>query len=298
MDASKKAALVKELRERTGSGFLDVKKALEATNYDLEAAVEHLKESGKAKAAKKSGRIAADGLVSVVKSETKVVLFELNSETDFVASNDQFRELAKQIEAALLKNEFSSYDQALQVKLQNGLTIAQAVEEATVKIGEKISFRRVNVYNLKSDQVAGVYTHTNRRFAAYVVAEGTNAEPLRNVAMHVGAMNPEFLDESKVPADKLATYKKQALENAEQSNGFDKKPDKIKESIVNGQLQKILAEILLTSQALVMDPALTVGQYLKQHNLKALDMMRYEVGEGIQKEEVDFAAEVAAQMKK
>ncbi|PAF55261.1 translation elongation factor Ts [Mycoplasmopsis agassizii] len=294
MDASQKAQLVKELRERTGSGFLDVKKALEATNYDIEKAIEFLKDSGKAKAAKKAGRIAAEGLVSVVKNDKKVVIFEVNSETDFVATNQQFIDLVKNIGQALLANDFTNLESALAVKIDANSTILQATENATATIGEKISLRRAEFVNLEANQVAGIYTHANGRVSSLLLAEGTNETNARNVAMHIAAMNPEFLSKNEVPANRLEKLTAEFKE----SPSLKGKPEKIQENILSGMLNKALAEFTLLNQPFVMDQGFTVEKYLTDSSLKALKMKRFEVGEGIEKEVVDFAAEVAAQMKK
>ncbi|PAK21385.1 translation elongation factor Ts [Mycoplasmopsis agassizii] len=294
MDASQKAQLVKELRERTGSGFLDVKKALEATNYDIEKAIEFLKDSGKAKAAKKAGRIAAEGLVSVVKNDKKVVIFEVNSETDFVATNKQFIDLVKNIGQALLASDFTNLESALAVKIDANTTILQATENATATIGEKISLRRAEFVNLEANQVAGIYTHANGRVSSLLLAEGTNETNARNVAMHIAAMNPEFLSKNEVPANRIEKLTAEFKE----SPSLKGKPEKIQENILNGMLNKALAEFTLLNQPFVMDQGFSVEKYLTDSSLKALKMKRFEVGEGIEKEVVDFAAEVAAQMKK
>ncbi|WP_371246789.1 translation elongation factor Ts [Mycoplasmopsis agassizii] len=294
MDASQKAQLVKELRERTGSGFLDVKKALEATNYDIEKAIEFLKDSGKAKAAKKAGRIAAEGLVSVVKNDKKVVIFEVNSETDFVATNQQFIDLVKNIGQALLASDFTNLESALAVKIDANTTILQATENATATIGEKISLRRAEFVNLEANQVAGIYTHANGRVSSLLLAEGTNETNARNVAMHIAAMNPEFLSKNEVPTNRIEKLTAEFKE----SPSLKGKPEKIQENILSGMLNKALAEFTLLNQPFVMDQGFSVEKYLTDSSLKALKMKRFEVGEGIEKEVVDFAAEVAAQMKK
>ncbi|OYD26420.1 elongation factor Ts [Mycoplasma testudineum] len=294
MDAKQKAELVRELRDRTGSGFLDVKKALEATNYDINKAIDFLQESGKAKAAKKGDRIAAEGLVRALRDDKKAIIYEINSETDFVSQNEQFVNLVDEIGQTLLKNNFSNFEQALQLKLNNGFSIAEAIEKATATIGEKISFRRVEAAALNDNVKAGAYTHANGRVASLMVVEAKSDEAARNVAMHIAAMNPEYMISTEVPSERI---KKLELEFS-QSPALANKPEKIKESIMAGMLNKALSEFTLLNQAFVMDNALSVEKYLSSQNAKAIKMIRFEVGEGIEKIETDFAAEVAAQMKK
>ncbi|MDZ7293664.1 translation elongation factor Ts [Mycoplasmopsis pulmonis] len=294
MDASQKAGLIKKLREITNSGFLDCKKALEETNYDLDKAIEWLQENGKAKAAKKSGRIAAEGLVRASVKGKSAVIFELNSETDFVARNKEFLDLMDNISEALVENSFQSMESAENIFMENDLTILEATTKATATIGEKISFRRAKKFDLLEDQTIGAYTHANGRIASLFLVRGKNEEVAKNVAMHIAAMNPEYMSANEVPQEKIEKLKAEFLK----SPALAGKPEKIQQSILNGMLNKALAEFVLLNQPFVMESSLSVEQYLKNNKSEALEMIRYEVGEGIEKKAVDFASEVAAQMKK
>lgn len=282
------AKLIKELRDRTGAGFLDVKKALEASNDNIDKAIEWLQERGVAKAAKKAGNIAAEGVVSISKNESVAVLYEINSQTDFVAKNKEFTELVEKIGNALLVNEFNSIEDANKISV-DGKTITDLTTEATATIGEKIELRRA--IRVPKEGSLGAYVHTNKQVAAIVVTEGGSDDIARNVAMHVASMNPQFLDENSVPADKVESMKKEIAD----SPALEGKPENIKENIAKGMLRKQLSEVTLVDQEFVMEK-MPVSKYLSFHGAKAKAMYRFEVGEGIEKKEEDFAAEVAAQM--
>ncbi|TNK83550.1 elongation factor Ts [Mycoplasmopsis pullorum] len=285
--------LVKELRARTNSGFADCKKALEATNWDLEAAVEWLRENGIAKAAKKAGRIAAEGLVAIAGDDKEAVLVELNSETDFAAKNEKFGKLLSEIAQAVLNSNATSHEEILQAKLASGETIEQACANATATIGEKISFRRSLKVTATEGEVLGRYVHANNLVGAIVKVKGSDAEAARAVAMHLSAMNPEFVLLSDIPAKRLEDIKSQFTEPA----NFASKPANIQEQIKNGWLNKQLSEIVLVKQPFVMDDGLSVEQYLKNHNCELLAAYRFEVGEGIEKAQSNFAAEVMSIVK-
>ena len=285
------AQLVKELRDRTGAGFIDCKKALVATNNDLEKAIIWLQEKGAAKAAKKAGAIAAEGVVNIVKNGDCAVLYEVNSQTDFVAQNQAFKVLVDKIGQALLANNFQDIDQARQIKVGNA-SIQELTIQATAKIGEKITLRRAIKVTKGSHQALGAYVHSNKQIAAIVVTDGGTDEVARNVAMHVASMNPEFLNETKVPQDKISAIKNKIMN----SSSLDGKPENIKQQIAQGMLRKKLSELTLVDQEFVMEKIL-VRKYLSNHQATAQAMYRYEVGEGIEKKVENFAAEVAAQMK-
>ncbi len=286
------AQQVKELRERTGAGILDSKKALEATNGDVEKAIEFLQEKGQAKAAKKAGRIAAEGLVSTSSNEKSAVVVEINSETDFVSKNQQFQELVRTITKGLLAAEFSNDNEASQVMV-DGATIEDLCVKATATIGEKISFRRAVKFTAEEGEVIGAYTHANGQIAALFKGKGSNTEAVKNVAMHVTAMNPEFLDAESMPAEKIAEFKKTIMD---EMIGIDK-PENIKEKMAEGKLRKVLSDLTLVDQEFVMEK-MPVSKYLQGNSLEAVSMVRFEVGEGIAKDATDFASEVAEQMKK
>ncbi len=281
--------LIKELRDRTGAGFLDVKKALDATDNDIEKSIEWLQERGAAKAAKKAGNIAAEGVVAVSQNDTTITMFEVNSQTDFVAKNEKFIELVKTIGDALLTKPFSSPEEANAIEV-NGKTISKITEEATASIGEKIELRRA-VSIAKGSNTVGAYVHTNFQVGAIVLTEGGTEDTIRNVAMHVASMNPQYLDEAAVPAEQVAEMKKDIME----SDSLKSRPEAIQEKIAEGMLRKQLSELTLVDQEFVMEK-MPVSKYLASNNAKATMMVRFEVGEGIEKVEGDFAAEVAAQM--
>ena len=286
--------LIKKLREMTGAGFVDCKKALENSNNNLDAAIEWLQKNGAAKAVKKSSNIAADGLVSISKDDQNVVIYEVNSQTDFVAMNEDFKKLVDKIGKILVKNNFSSIEESLSLKDEDGKTIEELTMEATAKIGEKIALRRAKKVSLKDNINVGMYVHFDGKKASLIVCEGGNEENLKGVAMHITAMNPIYLNEQAVPSSKIEDLK---LEFSK-SPALEGKPEKIKESILAGMLRKELSNYTLTEQDYVVESGKTVGKFLQDINAKEIEMIRFEVGEGIEKQEVDFAAEVAAQMKK
>ncbi|TPI02397.1 translation elongation factor Ts [Mycoplasma struthionis] len=284
---------VKELRERTNSGFLDCKNALEETNNDIEKAIEWLQEKGIVKAAKKAGRIAADGIVRSAIKDNVAVLFELNSETDFVAKNQMFVELSNKIADVLLATKFEKVEDLADVKI-DGMSIEENCNMLTAKIGEKISLRRAERLEANEGEVIAGYTHANNRVAVILSAKGTNAEHLRNVAMHIAALNPAHLFETCLNPEELKEIHDRVANDPKLQN----KPEKIQESMKAGMLRKEFNEKgILMYQPFVMEESKTVAQYLKDSGLELLDAVRYEVGEGIEKKTVDFAAEVAEQMK-
>ncbi|WP_425379545.1 translation elongation factor Ts [Spiroplasma endosymbiont of Stenodema calcarata] len=292
------AQLVKELRERTGAGMLDCKKALEATAGNVEEAITWLREKGITKAAKKSDRVAAEGLVGLVTKGDKTVIFEVNSETDFVAHNKQFLSLMTTIGETLLKNDPKTVEEALQLSI-NGESLDNVIVHAIATIGEKISLRRFRILSLASNQLLGVYLHSNQRIATVLVFAGSvDATIGKQLAMHVSAMRPQFISRNDISADFLASEK--AILTAEAKNDPKNagKPDNILEKMVDGRLNKQLAEISLLDQTFVVNPDQKVADVIKAHNVSVTEMIRYEVGEGIAKEEVDFATEVMAQIRK
>lgn len=284
---------LKELRERTNSGLLDCKNALEATDNDIEKAIKWLQENGIIKAAKKSARIAAEGITKAYIKDNVAVLFELNAETDFVARNQLFIDLANKIQDALAANDFSDIEAANKVKI-DGMTIEESCQDLTAKIGEKITLRRAEKFVAKPGEVVAGYTHANSRVADIAIAKGANQEALRHVTMHIAALNPSHLFESCLP-------KAQHDEIVNRINSDPKlanKPEKIQESMKAGMLKKEFNELgVLMFQPFVMEDSKTVAKYLEENQLTLLDATRYEVGEGIEKKVVDFAAEVAEQMK-
>ncbi|MFV8401397.1 translation elongation factor Ts [Mycoplasma sp. 005V] len=292
--ADNKMELIKELRTRTNSALVDCKKALEATGYEIEAAIAWLKENGIVKAAKKAGRITAEGAVTALGNEKHAILVEINSETDFVAKNDKFMQLLNEVSTALFNSKANTLQEGLDVKLANGETVEQALVNATAVIGEKISLRRFTRVEAQEDQVLGIYVHANQQVAAVVTVKGNNTEAARNVAMHVSAMNPEFILVNEIPADRLESIKEGFVKPA----GFENKPEKIQISITEGWLNKQLSEFVLEKQAFVMEDSLSVAKYLQNHNCELVSAVRYEVGEGIEKVQSNFAEEVAGMVVK
>lgn len=283
------AQLVKELREITGAGMMDCKRALVETNGNIDNAITWLREKGIAKAAKKQDRIAAEGIVTFEVEGNKALVFELNSETDFVAKNQVFLDIAHEIGQAIIKSNATNDVEALNAEV-GGVKVSDMVVNATAKIGEKISLRRVHVFQKNDSQVFGLYSHMGGKIVAFTLLEGGNEEVARNVCMHVTAMNPKYLDIASVdPAD---VEKEKAILTQEALN--EGKPANIVEKMVIGRVQKYLKEICLVNQMYVKDPDITVEQYVKANNGKILTYLRLEVGEGIEKRKDDFAAEVMA----
>ena len=287
------AQLVKELREKTGAGMLDCKKALEATDGNIEEAITWLREKGIAKAAKKESRVAAEGLCGVAVNGNKAVIYEVNSETDFVSKNAQFLELINTIGNALLSNDSEDY---LNITY-NGETINNILISATATIGEKISLRRVTRVTKTDSENFGSYKHAGGRIAVLTVIDGGNEAVAKDVAMHVAAINPRYLSQADVPASEIE--KEKAIQIAEMKNDpkMANKPENVLENIVKGKLGKFLKEICLLDQQFVKNPDLTVEQFAKSEKSTIKSYIRLEVGEGIEKVETDFVAEVMAQVK-
>lgn len=286
------AAQVKELRERTGAGMMDVKKALVKADGDMDKATDILRESGAAKAAKKSGRIAAEGLAAFDVEGNNAVLVEINSETDFVSSNDKFVKFVDDVTKAILAAKPADLEAAMNVPVGEG-TIASAETELTAVIGEKITLRRFTILTKKDNEVFGAYKHNNGAIIAVTILDGDNAEAAKNIAMHVAAINPEYLDKSQVPAEVLEHQTDVFTKETEKEG----KPSKIIPKIVEGRMNKYLAEICLVDQPYVKDSDMTVAEYVKSVKSEVKNFVRYEVGEGIEKKQEDFAAEVREQMR-
>ncbi len=285
------AKLVKELRDKTGAGMMDCKKALTETDGDLDLAVDWLREKGIAKAAKKQSRIAAEGLCNVLVNGNEAVVYELNCETDFVAKNENFDALINKVGQAILDSKATNLDEALLVEL-DGKTLADVLVDATVTIGEKINLRRVSRIVKTDEDYFGAYKHMGGKIASLVVMNGTNDEVAKDVSMHVAAINPKYLDQTQISEEVIA-HEKQVLTNEALNEG---KPANIVEKMVVGRLNKYLKEICLVNQPFVKNPDLTVDKFVKENNGKVLSFLRLEVGEGIEKRVEDFAAEVMNQV--
>ncbi len=283
------AQMVKELRERTGAGMLDCKKALEENNGDIEKAIDYLREKGIAKAAKKAGRVAAEGLCNVVIKDNEAIIYELNSETDFVAKNKQFLDLIDLIGESLIESNVSNTEEALAL-IVNGKSVELLLADATATIGEKIQLRRVTRVQKTNEQGFGSYKHMGGRIAVLAVLAKDDQEVGKDIAMHVAAQKPLYLDRTQVNQETL-DHEKHVLTQQALLEG---KPENIVEKMVIGRLNKYLQDICLVDQGFVKDPDQKVSAYLKSNNNQVLSFVRLEVGEGIEKKEEDFAAEVAA----
>lgn len=286
------AKMVKELRELTGAGMLDCKKALEETNGDVQKAVDYLRERGVAQAAKKSGRVAAEGLASVKIEGNEAVVFELNSETDFVAKNEAFLNLLDKVGTTILNSDVKTTEEALKIDV-DGQTLEQLLIEATAKIGEKITLRRVSRFVKEEGQSFETYSHMGGRIVSLVVMLKEDKEVGKDIAMHVAASNPKYLDRTQVDEDVL-NHEKEVLTNQALQEG---KPAHIVDKMVIGRLNKFLEDICLVDQPFVKDQDVKIKQYLKTNDNEVLSFVRLEVGEGIERKEEDFAAEVAAATK-
>ena len=286
------ASLVKELRERTGAGMMDCKKALTQTDGDIEAAIDYLRENGIAKAAKKADRIAAEGLSYIEVKGNKAVILEINSETDFVAKNEKFVALVKNVAEAILAAEPKTLEEALQVEAQGG-TVEAVINEGIATIGEKLSLRRFEVVSKTDSDAFGAYSHMGGRIGVLTLVEGsTDEEAAKDVAMHIAALAPRYLDESEVPADVLEHEKKVLTEQALNEG----KPANIVEKMIVGRINKFLEEITVVKQKFVKDDSLTVEKFVASKGGKLAKFVRYEVGEGIEKREDNFAEEVMSQV--
>jgi len=281
------AALVKELRERTGAGMLDCKKALVETDGDIELAIENMRKSGQAKAAKKAGRIAAEGVILTKVEAGRATMLELNCETDFVARDEGFLKFGNELLEVAAANNINDIE-ALNDADMNGVKVSEARDALVAKIGENISPRRV--INVEGDTL-GAYVHGGR-IGVISILTGGDEELAKDVAMHVAAASPQFVKPENVPAEVVEKEKEIQIEIAIQSG----KPADIAEKMVAGRMKKFTGEVSLTGQPFVKDPSISVAELLKNNSADVINFVRFEVGEGIEKKTEDFAAEVAAQM--
>ena len=283
------ASMVKELRERTGAGMMDCKKALVEANGDAEVAAENLRKSGAAKADKKSGRIAAEGRVVIAADGNSAVILEVNSETDFAAKDDNFVAFVESVAAAALATSATDVAGLAEESLADGRGVETARTELVAKIGENVSVRRFA--GVAADGPIGAYTH-GAKIGAVVTLEGGDEILARDIAMHVAATNPSCIDESGVPAEVLEREHRILTEQAQDSG----KPADIIEKMVSGRVAKFLKEITLLGQPFVKDPDISVGKLLKAANASVTSFVRFEVGEGIEKKQENFADEVMKQI--
>lgn len=287
------AALVKELRERTGAGMMDCKKALTAVEGDMDKAIDFLREKGLAAAAKKASRVAAEGVVaSYVSADAKVgVIVEINCETDFVAKTDGFKDMVKAIAAHIAKTAPANLEALLASEL-DGQPVSAVVTAAIAKIGENISVRRFVRYEVTEGQIAA-YIHMGGKIGTLVNLTGGSAELGKDIAMQIAAAAPQYLNRDQVPADVLEHEKTVQSEKARNEG----KPEKIIEKMVIGRIQKYYKEVCLVDQDFVKDPDLTVAKLLKNNGCDVVEFARFQLGEGIEKKQEDFAAEVMSQIK-
>lgn len=286
------AKLVKELRELTGAGMMDCKKALEATDGNIQDAVNWLREKGVASAQKKAGRIAAEGSTNVLVSGDKGIVIELNSETDFVAKNETFVELVKKLSEVILENEPATLEDALAIEI-DGMTVNDAVINATATIGEKISLRRFEIAKKGDNAIFGEYVHMGGKIGALTVIEGGNPELAKDIAMQVASMAPQYVSREDIPSDIIEKEKAIQIEILKNDESLANKPEKVLEGIVEGRVSKTFQEVTLLDQPFFKDSAKKVSQVLKENNATMVTFVRYALGEGIEKKEEDFAAEVA-----
>ncbi|WP_342581177.1 translation elongation factor Ts [Ureibacillus sp. FSL W7-1570] len=288
------AQLVKELREKTGAGMMDCKKALVETNGDIEAAIDYLREKGLASASKKADRIAAEGTTYILTEGNEAIILEVNAETDFVAKNSQFQELVKNLAEQLLKAKPESLEAALEVKNEEGASIAEQISTAVATIGEKITLRRFEIRTKTDADAFGSYLHMGGRIGVLVVLEGTtNADAAKDIAMHIAAIKPKYISRDEVPAEEVERERKVLTEQALNEG----KPENIVAKMVEGRLGKFFEQVCLLEQAFVKDSDQKVRDFVKSVGGNVASFVRYEVGEGIEKREDNFAEEVMSQVK-
>ncbi|MDV7686153.1 translation elongation factor Ts [Oenococcus oeni] len=285
------AALVKELREKTSAGIMDAKKALVETNGNMEKAIDVLKERGVAKAAKKADRVAAEGMTDVIEAGNTAAIIELNSETDFVASNEKFLDLLHLTAKVILEHKPADLKAALAIPVEEG-TLNDQIVQTSAHTGEKITLRRFNVVEKNDNQTFGVYSHMGGQISVITVLENSDSTTAKDIAMHIAAIAPKYLSREDVPKDVVEHEKSIQMKADDLGN----KPDNIKEKIVEGRLGKFLDELALLNQPFVKGEGESVAEYLKKQGATIKSFIRYQVGEGIEKQESNLADEVAKQI--
>lgn len=289
------AQMVKELRAKTGAGMLDCKKALTEANGNMEEAIDFLRKKGIASAAKKADRIAAEGTTYILSEGNEAVIVEVNAETDFVAKNENFQELVKELAQHLLANKPATLEEALEQKMSSGETVTEYISSAIAKIGEKITLRRFEVKTKTDNGVFGEYLHMGGRIGVLTVLEGTtDAEAAKDVAMHIAAIKPKYISRDQVPAEETEREREVLTQQALNEG----KPEKIVEKMVEGRLGKFFEEICLLDQSFVKNPDEKVGKFVSSKGAEVVGFVRFEVGEGMEKRQENFAEEVMNQAKK
>lgn len=288
------AQLVKELREKTGAGMMDCKKALTECDGDIEKSIDWLREKGIAKAAKKSDRIAAEGLTRAAVEGNTAVIFEVNSETDFVAKNEQFLGLLDKIQGILIAEKPASSEAA--AACGGAETIADLATAATATIGEKISFRRSTVVTKADDEFFGAYMHMGGKISAIATLKGkASDEVAKNIVMQIASMNPTYVTRDEMPSEVVEHERKVQVEIVKNDEKLAGKPEKVLAGIIEGKISKNLKDLCLVEQEYFLEPDKKVSQYLKEHGVEIVNFVRYAVGEGIEKREDNFAEEVMSQ---
>lgn len=285
-------SLIKELRDLSGAGLMDCKKALEASNGNIDEAIDYLRKKGISKAAKKADRIAAEGLSTILVEGNNASIVEVNCETDFVAKNEKFVNFVNKIAELIVKNDVKSMDEALKLSTDEG-TLNDSIVNMTATIGEKISFRRFERLTKTDSQNFGSYIHMGGKIAVITILEGADCETAKDVSMHAAAMRPSYVRKEDVPSSELereiSVLKEQAMNEG--------KSAEIAEKMVSGRINKFYKEICLEEQEFVKDSSMSVKAYVKSKNGSIVNMVRFEVGEGIEKKEENFAEEVLSQIK-
>ena len=285
------ASMVKELRETSGAGMLDCKKALEATNGNMEEAITWLREKGISKAAKKASRIAAEGLAYAKIQDNKAIIIEVNSETDFVAKNEEFKNLVSSLAETILNSNVKTVEEALELNIENK-TLADLITEKVATIGEKLTLRRFEIVTKESSQIFGTYSHMGGKIVTLTVMEGKDEELAKDIAMQAAAMKPLYLCREEVPETEIEKERQILTEQAE-NEGLDEKKLPM---IVNGRLNKYYEEVCLLDQGFIKENKMKVSKYVESKNSSIIKFVRYEVGEGIEKREENFADEVMKQI--
>lgn len=288
------AQMVKELREKTGAGMMDCKKALVETDGNLEAAIDFLREKGLSSAAKKADRIAAEGTTFIQVEGNKAVLLEMNAETDFVSKNESFQQLVQTVATHLLATEPASVEEALASTVEEGVTVENLISNAVAKIGEKITLRRFVVETKTDADAFGPYLHMGGRIGVLTVLEGsTDEQAAKDVAMHIAALNPAYISRDEVSADEVERERKILTEQALNEG----KPENIVAKMVEGRLSKYFEDVCVLEQSFVKNPDQKVKVFVEATGGKLVSFTRYAVGEGIEKREDNFAEEVMSQVK-
>lgn len=285
---------IKKLREMTGAGILDIKKALDKANDDIDLAVKYLRESGILKAAKKMDRIATEGIIDVVKTKNNVVIFEINTETDFVAKNDKFLSFIDELKSVIEKADLiKNIDDILNLEIKNE-KIKDIIINLSAIIGEKIILRRVKIFDFNSkENTFAFYIHNNKKIGVTIISDNLKEELLKDIAMHIAAMNPQYLVKEDISQDKIS--EETEIAKKEMADKIKGKPENIKEAIIKGKVDKILSENVLLEQEFVKVPGSKIKAIIG--NGKILNFVRFELGEGIEKKQEDFAQEVQNQIK-